>query len=482
MSNYDNELDDEEQLVPMGAVVAALDEHADEVASDSARALLQEQGRTLPHALDAERALLGAVMMHGPAIDDVLEVGLRPADFYRAAHATIWAAVLTLHGRREPVDTLTVTDHLQRTGELDACGGAAAIAQLEAMLPTAAHASAYAKLVREKSTLRSLIGVATNMASAAFAQRQAVEAIVAEAQSSVLSIDDRGGTALAADPTDMARDYLASLDRPEGEGRIPTGFRALDRLMRGGLARGRLVLVAARPAMGKSALAQQIAEHVAATSCSVAYFSLEMPIEELAERSCCARARVPTEEARFMRHRAALVKAAGELSDLPIHYVAAGGMTLSAIQSRARRLIHQHGVGLVVVDHLGLTLSDKQFRSTNDEVGEVSKQFKRFALVEKLPVILLSQLNREVEKRTDKRPVMSDLRDSGSLEQDADVIAFLYRDEYYSKEKCSQDMKGVTEIGIAKNRGGRVDKALLHFDGPTTSFRNIDDTEVTWRR
>jgi replicative DNA helicase len=183
-----------------------------------------------------------------------------------------------------------------------------------------------------------------------------------------------------------------------------------------------------------------------------------------------------------MRHRAALVKAAGELSDLPIHYVAAGGMTLSAIQSRARRLIHQHGVGLVVVDHLGLTLSDKQFRSTNDEVGEVSKQFKRFALVEKLPVILLSQLNREVEKRTDKRPVMSDLRDSGSLEQDADVIAFLYRDEYYSKEKCSQDMKGVTEIGIAKNRGGRVDKALLHFDGPTTSFRNIDDTEVTWRR
>lgn len=470
----------EADLVPLGDVLAELTRQRGQVASETASELLRRT-RTPPSAMDAERAVLGGLLLEPSTYEHVIDEGLRPEHFYRPAHGTIFRVIADLHAEAEPIDTLTVVDELLKRGQLDAIGGAAAVSQLEAMLPTAAHVGAYARLVREKATLRALIESATQVVQSAYAQDRTVEAIIDDAERNILAISQGNARRGIIPMRELVHRATMQLEKAFNQKSaitgVATGFKALD-YMTSGLQPGELIIVAARPSMGKTAFTLNMAGHVATRlQKPVMFFSLEMGADQLVQRLLGSEARIDiTNIRRGLIERtqwSKLAEASGRLSEAPLYIDETPSITVAEMRNKCRRQVHETGLSMVIVDYLQLMQGPPSDNKAT-EVGEISKGLKTIARELNLPVVALSQLNRGVESRTDKRPMMSDLRESGAIEQDADVIAFLYREEYYSKDKTPEDKMGIAEVIIAKHRNGPTGAIELRFFSNITRFENLD--------
>lgn len=477
----EEDVDDEEALVPLGDVLQALDRERQAAAQETASDLLRRT-RTPPHAMDAERAVLGALLLEPSSYEAVVDEGLRPEHFYRPHHGTIFKVIADLHAKAEPIDTLTVVDELLRNGQLDAVGGAAAISQLEALLPTAAHVGAYARLVRDKAVLRLLIENATNVVQSAYAQDKSVAAILDEAEQKILEISQGNSRKAIVPMRELVRRATQQLEKAFNQKSVvtgvATGFKQLD-YMTSGLQPGELIIVAARPSMGKTAFTLNVAAHVSTRlQKPVMFFSLEMGADQLVQRLVGSEARIDISNIRrgFIQNHewSKLAEAAGRLSEASLYIDETPSISVTEMRNKCRRQLHETGLGMVMIDYLQLMQGPPGYDNKATEVGEISKGLKTIARELNVPVIALSQLNRGVESRTDKRPMMSDLRESGAIEQDADVIAFLYREEYYLKDKTPEDKLGIAEIIIAKHRNGPTGTVELRFFNQFTRFENLD--------
>jgi replicative DNA helicase len=472
---------DEEGLVPLGDVLQAIDRERQDAARATASDLLRRT-RTPPNAVDAERAVLGALLLEPAAFETVADQGLRPEQFYRPAHGIIFKVISELHAAAEPIDTLTVVDELLRRGQLEQVGGAQAISQLEALLPTAAHVGAYARLVREKAILRSLIETATNVVQSAYAQNRRVEEILDDAERSILEISNGNSKKTIVPMPELVKRATQALEKAFNNKSmitgVATGFRQID-FMTSGFQPGELIIVAARPSMGKTAFTLNIASHVAVRLRKpVMFFSLEMGADQLVQRLLGAEARIDLSNLKkgIVKNEewAMLAEASGRLSEAALYIDETPSISVSDMRNKCRRQAHETGLSMVMVDYLQLMTGPPGMDNKATEVGEISKGLKTIARELNVPVIALSQLNRGVESRTDKRPMMSDLRESGAIEQDADIIAFIYREEYYLREKTPEDKIGTAEIIIAKHRNGPVGAVDLRFFNNITRFENLD--------
>jgi len=424
--------------------------------------------RTMPHNLEAEMAVIGAILLDGEAIVTAME-RITEDDFYRAAHQYIFAAMSELYQEQEPVDLVTLTARLQNKQQLEEVGGVSYLADLANSVPTAANVDYYAQIVEEKSLLRRLIRTATHIATNGYAGSEDVGALLSEAERRIMEVSQRRSTTGFTSIRDVLMDVF---DRVEflyhhkgGTTGIPSGFADLDR-MTSGFQRSDLIIVAARPSVGKTAFALNIAQNVGVRAKeTVAIFSLEMGAAQLVQRMICAEANIDAGRMRtgFLEPDdwSKLTMAIGTLSEANIFIDDSASLTVSDIRSRCRRLKQEKGLGLILIDYLQLIHGrGKPGENRQQEVSEISRTLKQIARELEVPVIALSQLSRGVEQRQDKRPMMSDLRESGSIEQDADIVAFLYRDDYYDKES---EKKNIIEIIIAKQRNGPVGTVELAF-------------------
>ncbi|MBV1852191.1 replicative DNA helicase [Catellatospora sp. NEAU-YM18] len=437
-----------------------------------------EQGvyeRTPPQDVAAEQCVLGGMMLSKDAIADVVEI-LRANDFYKPAHSTIFEAVLDLYGRGEPADLITVAAVLEAKAELSRVGGAPYLHTLIATVPTAANASYYARIVSERAVLRRLVEAGTKIVqlgygSAAGTGRD-VDDVVDLAQQAVYDVTERRVSedfAILADMIQPTLDEIEAVGAADGTMRgVPTGFQDLDGLL-SGLQAGQLIIVAGRPGLGKSTASMDFARNAAIRSnMASAIFSLEMSKTEIVMRLLSAEAKVPLHVLRSGKLSdddwTKLARCMGEISEAPIFVDDTPNMNLMEIRAKARRLKQRHNLKLIVVDYLQLMSSPKKTESRQQEVSELSRGLKLLAKEVECPVIAVSQLNRGPEQRTDKRPQLSDLRESGSIEQDADIVILLHRDDYYDKES---PRAGEADFIVAKHRNGPTDTitvaAQLHF-------------------
>ncbi|HZO23561.1 MAG TPA: replicative DNA helicase [Steroidobacteraceae bacterium] len=434
-----------------------------------------------PHSVEAEQAVLGGLLLDPAAWDNVADVVIS-GDFYRSDHRMIFEAMGSLVAGGKPCDVVTVVGELERTAKLEGAGGLAYLGSLARDTPTAANVRAYADIVRERSVLRQLVHAGTEIASSVFNNDgQTARELVDRAEQKVFEIAESGFR--GASQTMAARVLLPPLiDRidewnqnPEGMRGLPTGFIDFDRKT-GGLRPGDLVIVAGRPSMGKTTLAVNMAENAALdvkTAASVVIFSMEMPSEQLLMRMMSSLARVPLGSIRAGRMSpddwTRLTGATQQLGNARIFIDETPALTPTELRARARRLKREHGLDLVVVDYLQLMQvpGTKENRAT--EIAEISRGLKALAKELAVPVIALSQLNRGVEQRQDRRPVMSDLRESGALEQDADMILMIYREEVYDKNTTK---RGIAEIDLAKHRNGETGQIMLTFRGEFSRFEN----------
>jgi len=462
----------------MSAVLSSFD--SDRIGSnDSAVAQL----RIPPHSLEGESSVLGGLLLDNDAWDRVADL-LGDTDFYRYEHRIIYAAIGTLVSAGKPADVITVYEHLQSQAKAEEVGGLAYLNALAQYVPSAGNIRRYAEIVRERAILRKLVGASDEIATAAFnPQGRPVVEIVDEAERKIFNIGEQGSR-LKQGFQAMDRLVVTLLDRvqemadnPNDVTGVPTGFHDLDRLT-AGLQAGDLIVLAARPSMGKTALAINIAEHVALNEgLPVAVFSMEMGASQLAVRIVGSIGRIDQGHLRTGRLNEEewprLIEAIEKLRSVSLHIDETAGLTTSELRASARRLARQCGqLGLIVVDYLQLMSgSGGSDENRATELGEISRGLKMLAKELKCPVIALSQLNRGVEQRQDKRPMMSDLRESGAIEQDADIIMFIYRDEYYTKDACKEP--GVAEIIIAKQRNGPTGVVKLAFLRPITKFESL---------
>lgn len=434
---------------------------------------------TPPAHLEAEQSTLGAILVR-PAVLDELVGLLYEEDFYREAHARIYHAMMDLYGANFPVDLVTVCAYLKDRGQLEGCGGPVFLAGLSEEVGFATNATYYAKIVREKAILRRLLDASQEIAGGCLSQVADVAEFVDRAGQKISEVmDERGAETYAiADlvPGEVGRleGLYENRDRLLG---VPTGFTDLDRML-AGMQKAELILLAARPSMGKTALAVNISFFAARYgNVPVAFFSLEMSKEQLVRRLFASVGRIDASRLRSGNMQGqewvSLQEASGGLMDTPIFINDKPRPTSLEIRSQARRLKAKHGIGLVVVDYLQL-MRDSKAKSREQEIARISGDMKAMAKDLNVPVLALSQLNREVEKRPNKRPVLADLRESGSLEQDADVVIFIYRDEVYRKDSLD---KGIAEVRVAKQRNGPVGLVKLTFLGEYTRFENFIDGE-----
>ncbi len=423
--------------------------------------------RIPPQNIDAEQAVLGALFLEPEAFYRVADI-IRPGDFYQHGHRLIYEAAVGLQEEGEPVDLVTVTDRLRRDGVLEKVGGAAYVASLVEMVPTATNIEYYARIIEEKALLRTLISVAARISEMGYDEREAADRLVDQAEQMILELGAQRGTGAFVPLKDILARALERIEQTyHNKGRIagvPTGFADLDRLC-SGLQPTDLIILAARPSMGKTALALNIAYEVAANQgLSVALFSLEMGKEQLVNRMLCAEARVDQYRLRTGSLRDEdwdrLTEAAARLQDVPLFIDDTGGASLRDIRARAKRLQAERGLALVVVDYVQLMQPNRRAENRQQEIAQISRGLKELAKELDVPVLALSQLSRAVEQRQEKKPQMSDLRESGSLEQDADVVLFIYREEYYRPET---DRKSIAEIIVAKQRNGPVGTVELGF-------------------
>jgi replicative DNA helicase len=431
--------------------------------------------RLPPQDLEAERSVLGAMLLSAEAMADVVEI-LDAEDFYRSAHGKIYSAVRALFGHGEPVDVITAVDALRRASLLDEVGGALYLRDLVDEVPTPASAPHYAKIVADAALRRRLIGAAADIMDVAYAGSDEADAIADTAEQRIYDVARREDTEDAAAIGDLVNDAMSELEaiqnRESAYTGLATGFRDLDDLT-SGLQPGNLVIIAARPGIGKSSLAMNIARNVAVQHEPVAMFSLEMSRYEIGMRLLCAEARVPWDRIRNKRvgpdDWTRVVSAGETLHDAPLSIVDAGNVNIVDIRAKARRLkTGREGLSLIIVDYLQLMTGPLTRRQDNrqQEVAEISRSLKLLAKELKVPILALSQLNRNPEARADKRPQLSDLRESGSLEQDSDVVMFIHRDD------ADPEKKREAELIIAKHRNGPTGSIRLSFEPSLTQFRN----------
>ena len=434
--------------------------------------------RVPPQNIEAEQAVLGAMLIKKEAILEVLEI-LRPDDFYREAHRIVFEAMLELSGNDEAVDLVTLTEQLRKSGTLEKIGGLPFITQLANMVPTAANVAYHAKIVKEKAELRNLINAATEIAGAAYEDTDDVANIMDEAEKKILAVANRqNGGVFEPMKNIVMRTFERINVLYESRGGltgISSGFKDLDKLT-SGLQKSDLILVAARPSMGKTAFTLNIASYCGLHNNTVAFFSLEMSKEQLMQRMLCSEGGIDASRLRTgqldegeWNH---LVETADRLSRAPIFIDDTAGITVMELRSKARRLKAEHGLDLIVIDYLQLMQGRPNRNGDNrqQEISEISRSLKALARELDVPVIALSQLSRSVESRQIKKPMLSDLRESGSLEQDADIVMFLYREDYYDKDT---ENKNITEVIIAKHRNGPVDSISLFFQKEFTKFRDL---------
>ncbi len=432
-----------------------------------------------PQNIDAEMSILGGILLENEAVNRVLDI-LVPDDFYRESHRKIMRAMIELNDHREPCDLITLTTILKKRGELEEVGGGAYLATLVDFVPTAANIAYYARIVKEKAIARNLIRAATDIVTDGYDEQAEIEELLDKAQKTIFEISENRVKTPYFQLNAILKDtikYIGDLyEKKEHTTGVPTGFLDLDDKT-AGFQRSDLIIIAGRPSMGKTAFALNIAQYAsiyAEPRCPVAIFSLEMSKEQLVTRLLCSESRVDASRLRtghlldgewekIMRGAEKLFEAELFIDDTP-------AISILEMRAKARRLKAEHNIGMVVVDYLQLMRGSGSPESRQQEISEISRSLKALAKELSVPVVALSQLNRGLESRTDKRPMMSDLRESGAIEQDADVIMFVYRDEVYNKD--NPDVRGKAEIIIGKQRNGPIGTVNLTFLGEYTRFEN----------
>ncbi len=435
----------------------------------------------VPHSVEAEEAVLGSLLIDPEAVFQVATF-LRPDDYYIQKHAWIYEAILALHERREPVDFLTLCDELERREQLEEVGGAAYITHLINAVPSAIHVEAYGHIVEQAAIRRRLIAAASQIAQLAYQEAQNIDETVDKAEQALFSVSERRITRDLTPIRDVVGAYsdrieylYAHQDEPLG---VPTGFIDLDRLL-GGLQRSDLIFIAARPSVGKTSLCLSIARNAARHGKHVAIFSLEMSAEQVVQRLVAAETGIDSQRLRLGKLNTQewelFHSATGRLADLPIFIDDTPSISALQLRTKARRLDSEHGIDLILIDYLQLMTGDIRTDNRVQEVSYISRSLKGLARELNVPVVSASQLSRAVEQRTDRRPMLAALRESGSLEQDADVVMFIYRDELYHPETEKQH---IAEIIVAKHRNGPTGVVELFFRNRLAQFLDAETRET----
>ena len=445
------------------------------------------QDNVPPQDIEAEQAVLGAIFLDADALVEAMAV-IEPQDFYRRAHQIIFRSMIALNDRNENIDIITLKSQIESENTLEDVGGISYLTELSQVTPTASGVAHYAKIVKDKSTLRELIQAATKIVKEGYSQEGSVEEIVEAAEKGILNVSEKRNSTGFQAISDVLNSTMENIDRLSQQNEeitgLPTGYPELDK-MTAGLQPEELIILAARPAVGKTAFALNIAQNIGTrTDRSVAIFSLEMGAESLVNRMLCAEGTIEASHLRTGQlteeewHH--LIMAMGSLSRTSIFIDDTPGIKVSEIRARCRRLAQEKGnLGLILIDYLQL-IEGSGRESRQQEVSEISRQLKKLAKELKVPVIALSQLSRSVEQRQDKRPVLSDIRESGSIEQDADIVAFLYREDYYQRQGTEEDkneeeqaVDDVIEVIIEKNRSGARGTVELLFKKEYNKFASI---------
>ncbi len=427
-----------------------------------------------PQQLEAEQSLLGGILIDSSGLPAALEV-LKGDEFYKDSHRTIYTAIQDLFERNEPVDLLTVTDLLSERKQLEAVGGVSYVASLTEVMGSSANVAAYAKIISEKAVLRRLIQTANEIISFSYGGRSAEE-VLENAESAIFKLAERKIRNSYFPLKEVVKKNIETIERlqeyRDAVSGVPSGFTDLDKLT-AGFQKSDLIILAARPSMGKTALALNIASNAAKKGFPVGFFSLEMSKEQLAMRLLCMEARVDSHKIRsgFLSRQecAKLLNAAGAYMDVPILIDDTPSISPLELRAKARRMMSDQGLGIVMVDYLQLMKGRDNSERREQEISEISRSLKGLAKELDIPVIALAQLNRKVEERADKKPMMSDLRESGAIEQDADVIAFIYRDEVYNRDTKEP---GVAEVIIGKQRNGPLGNVKLSYINTYTRFED----------
>jgi replicative DNA helicase len=432
-----------------------------------------------PQNVEAEQSVLGGILIENDAINKVVEI-LTPEDFYRDAHRRIYNALINLSSRDEPADLITLTNELRKIDQLDAAGGASYITSLIDSVPTAANIEYYARIVKEKSILRQLIQTSTDIITESYQDRSDVESFLDEAERSIFQISENRVRPSFYPIRDIVKQSFKTLERlyekKELVTGVPSGFKELDQ-MTAGFQPSDLIIVAGRPSMGKTAFCLNVAQYAAIEKRTpVAVFSLEMSKEQLVIRLLCSEAHVEGTKLRtgFLSEGdwPRLTIAAGNLSEAPIFIDDTAALSVLELRAKARRLKADQGLGMVIIDYLQLMRGRARVESRQQEISEISRSLKAVAKELSIPVIAVSQLSRRTEERTGMRPQLSDLRESGAIEQDADLILFLYRDEVYNRAEDNPN-RGKAEMIIGKQRNGPTGKIDLAFLSKFTTFKDL---------
>ena len=438
-------------------------------------------GKMPPQSIESEIGVLGSMLIEEEAIAKVIEL-LNPSYFYKDIHKKIFASILDIYAKGGMVDIVTLSEDLRKKNQLDGVGGVSYITSLTTMIPTAASVVHYAKIVREKATLRNLISAATEIASNSYDGAADADTILDKAEQMIFEVTANKVDTNIASLKDIIKGSIEMIDglyqRKENVTGIPTGFHEID-IMTAGMQPSDLIILAGRPSMGKSALATCIAEHASVVEkIPVAFFSLEMSKEMLVQRLLCSHARVNAHKVRtgFLSQSdwPRLTSAAGRLSAAPLFIDDTPACSALEIRAKARRLKSMHDIQLIVIDYLQLMRGAARSENRQQEISEISRSLKALARELRVPLIAISQLSRAVEQRSDHRPQLSDLRESGAIEQDADVVALLLREEYYAP---TEENRGLSEIIIAKQRNGPTGSVTLAFLSEYTRFENLSTRE-----
>jgi replicative DNA helicase len=443
-----------------------------------------EEERLLPHSFEAEEAVLGSLLIDEDAVFEVAGF-LKPDAFYRSHNRWIYDAILSLNERHEPVDYLTVTEELRRRGQLEDIGGEAYVLSLINAVPTSINAESYGKLVEAASLRRRLISAAGTIARLAYDEAENVDVVLDRAEQTLFSISEQRATRDLMPIREVAGSYLERIEQLRTRGDdyigVPTGFVDLDRML-GGLNRSDLVIVAARPGMGKTSLQNAIALTAARRfEKRIAIFNLEMSAEQLIQRMVSTETHIDSQRLRrgdlHENEWELFYQAIGRLSEAPIFIDDTPSISPLQLRTKCRRLYAEYGLDMIMIDYLQLMQADRANNNRVQEISEISRGLKALARELDVPVIAASQLSRAVEQRQNKRPILSDLRESGSIEQDADVVIFIYRDEYYNPD--TSERPNIAEISVAKHRNGPTGTVDLFWHGKLATFRNLQRQEIS---
>ncbi len=445
---------------------------------------MSNQERLPPHSIEAEEAVLGSLLIDPDAIFDVATF-LKPESFYSVKNKWVYEAILSLNDRREPLDLVTLTEELRRREHLEEVGGEAYIISLLHAVPTAINAESYGRLVEATAVRRQMIKAASDIANLAYNEAEDINVVIDRAEQALFSISEERTARDLVPIRTIASQYLEHIQELHARGDdvvgVPTGFTDLDRLL-GGLNKSDLIIIAARPGMGKTSLQNAIALTAARRyNKRVAIFNLEMSGEQLVQRMIAAETRIDSQRLRRGDLHAdewpIFMEAIGRLSETRIFIDDTPSITPNQLRTKCRRLYAEHGLDLVMIDYLQLMQAERSTNNRVMEISEISRALKGLARELDVPVVAAAQLSRAVEQRQDKRPQLSDLRDSGSIEQDADIVMFIYRDEYYNPD--TTERPNIAEVAIAKHRNGPTGTIDLYWHGQLATFRNLQRQEIS---